>query len=92
MNAHYLLQALPIDDIIMPRIESGRWRAFPYSTTRTSAAAAATVSTGSDSKSTSTSKSKSAVYDKPESFQKRYDAAFMHQLPQVSNSCDFLGL
>lgn len=24
------MKALPIDDVIMPRIESGKWRAFPY--------------------------------------------------------------
>lgn len=30
------LQVLPIDDVIMPRIESGRWAAFPYSTSSNS--------------------------------------------------------
>jgi hypothetical protein len=24
------MQALPIDDVIMPKIESGRWQPYPY--------------------------------------------------------------
>lgn len=29
------IQALPIDDVIMPKIEAGKWRPYPYAPTRT---------------------------------------------------------
>lgn len=111
----FYAQVLPIDDVIMPRIESGRWTPFPYrssssrgvaSTANTASArtgtgavgAAAATSVGGTADaaadntiyaSAGTSRSSTVGHGsfdsgKSESFQKRYDAAFMHQLPQVS--------